>query len=252
MGRNAARYATPSSSIETLAEYRRTRDRQLRDEIVAANVGLAYSAAYRFKGRGAEVDDLAQVALLALVEAVDRFEPERGTPFSAFATLVIQGTLKHHLRDHTWVVRPPRSVQERSLAVMSCTDQLTNELCRRPSIEEIADRLGCSAQAVREARAAAAARFADGSTSRERDGWRTDVGAPDADLDRVESRVFVDSLLSRLPAWDRRIVEMRFYDEMVQRSIAERCGVSQMQVSRVLSRRLAELRDMAESDSSSS
>jgi RNA polymerase sigma-B factor len=244
--RRAARPAARFSSVEALIEYRRTRDRRLRDQIVAAHVRLAYSAAHRFRGRGAEVDDLAQVALLALVEAVDRFEPERGIAFSTYAMSTIQGTLKHHLRDRTWAVRPPRSVLERFLAVSASSEQLTNELRRRPSTEEIAERVGCSAEQVREALAVGAARFTAGPITLDTDEPPVDIGAADRVLDRVESRIVVDSLLSHLCARDRAIVEMRFYDELLQHSIAEHFGVSQMQISRVLARSLAELRDTAD------
>lgn len=218
----------------------------MRNQIVAAHVGLAYSAAHRLRGRGAEVDDLAQVALLALVEAVDRFEPERGYAFSTYALATILGTLKRHLRDRTWTVRPPRSVLERFLAVSACGEQLTNELRRSPSTEEIAERVECTPEQVREALAAGAARFTAGPIIRDGNVPPIDIGALDHVLDRVENRVVVDSLLSHLPAHHRTIVEMRFCDELLQKSIAERLGVSQMQISRVLARSLEALRGVGD------
>ena len=141
-------------------EYQQTRDHALRDRIVADNVPLAYAAARRFVGRGAESEDLQQVALLALVEAVDRFDPSRGVSFSSFAMPTIDGTLKRYLRDRTWHVRPARALQERILTVSAATERLTNQLGRPPSIDEIAAEIGEAPGDVRKAIDAGMVRYA--------------------------------------------------------------------------------------------
>ena len=125
-------------STHEFEDYRRTGDRRLRDRLVEAHVGLAYSIARRFEGRGEERDDLQQVALVALLQAVDRFDPSRGLAFSTFAQPTISGTLKRHLRDRTWLVRLPRALNERVLAVAKTEEHLTGTLRRTPTGEEIA------------------------------------------------------------------------------------------------------------------
>jgi RNA polymerase sigma-B factor len=236
--------ATPPSR-STFAEYQRTRDPVLRERLVEANVNIAYAAARRFTGRGEELEDLKQVALLALVQAVDRFDPSRGLAFSTFAVPTIIGTIKRHFRDRTWAVRPPRPVQERYLEVAALGETLTHELGRSPTIADIASRARCSEDEVHEALDAA-------HVHRRHDRWATDrdrsfaePGHLDEELDRVESRTIVEELLNGLPEREREIVKMRFYDGLAQSTIGQRVGLSQMHVSRLLAQSLTRLRVLA-------
>jgi RNA polymerase sigma-B factor len=226
-------------------EYQRTRDGRLRDRIVADNVPLAYAAARRFFGRGAESEDLQQVALLALVEAVDRFDPSRGASFSSFAVPTIEGTLKRHLRDRTWHVRPARALQERILTVAAATERLTNRLGRAPAIDEIADEIGAAPSDVRKAMDAGMVRYAQPLPVYDADQSPAEFAWIDRRLGGAEDRVDVAELLSRLPERERRIVQMRYFDDMRQGSIAERFGLSQVQVSRLLERSMTTLRSAA-------
>jgi RNA polymerase sigma-B factor len=241
----ARRHAANTSESDLLLEYYYTRDPDLRDRIVADHVPLAKSVARRFAGRGAEIDDLRQVALLALVEAVDRFDPTRGLAFSTFAVPTVLGALKRYLRDRAWSIRPPRRLQERYLAVSAVIETLTNELGRRPSDEEVATRAACSPDEVREALGVADVRHIDRTLTNNGYEPRTDAHTVDHDVESVETRMIVDSLLAQLPERERAIVKMRFFDEMAQRSIAQTVGLSQMQISRLLTRSLGELRDTA-------
>lgn len=222
-------------------ELRRTGDPALRDHIVGATVGLARWVARRFAGRGEELDDLDQVALLALVKAVDSFDPEYGCSFATFAVAKILGELKRHFRDHAWVIRPPRAVHNRALELAGLTESLTHELHRSPTPGELAYRSGYSERLVREAMntLVACRSCTDGTV-----GFSSDVDAPadDPGLEDTENRVTVAQLLDHLPARDRELVRLRFYGEHSQANIARHLGVSQMHVSRRLARTLADLR----------
>ncbi|HYL52239.1 MAG TPA: sigma-70 family RNA polymerase sigma factor [Acidimicrobiia bacterium] len=227
------------------AEYQLTRDRGLRDRLVEGHLNMAYAAARRFAGRGEDLEDLKQVALLALVQAVDRFDPSMGLAFSTFATPTIVGTLKRHLRDRTWAVRPPRPVQERYLELAALGEALTHELGRSPTMAEIATRAKCSEDQVHEALDAASVHRRHDALASDRSGPFSEPGRIDQELDRVETRATVEDLLDALPEREREIVKMRFYDGLAQSAIAHRIGVSQMQVSRLLAQSLTHLRGLA-------
>jgi len=234
--------ATATSLFE---KYRRTGDRRLRDRIVSEHVGLAYTAARRFRGHGTEFDDLCQVALLALVEAVERFDPARGAKFSTFATPTITGSLKRYLRDRTWHVRPGRALQDCSLVVSAAINTLTNELKRTPTVDEIASYSACTSNEVRMAMGATALRFAEQLPAFDDEQPTIDLAALDAELAGVEDRVMVDELLANLSDYERSVIEMRYFDDMLQAPIAERVGATQVQISRVLARSLTVLREAA-------
>jgi RNA polymerase sigma-B factor len=227
------------------AEYRRTHDRDLRNELVEAHVRLAEFLARRFQHRGEPLDDLRQVALVGLLKAVDRFEPERGLQFSSFATPTIIGELKRHFRDKGWAVRVPRRIQELHLELEQTVATLTQDLQRPPLTAEIAERAGAWEEDVLEAMEANSlyrlpsidAARTDGETraSDERS------GVEDEEFDAVEDRVAVRELLSVLPARERRIVWLRFFEGRTQSEIATDVGISQMHVSRLLSKSLETL-----------
>jgi RNA polymerase sigma-B factor len=231
------------SSEAEFAEYRRTRDRALRDRIVGAHVGLAYSIARRFEGRGEERDDVRQVALIALVQAVERFDPSRGLAFSTFAAPTIIGTLKRHLRDRSWLVRPPRSVNERSLEVGAVSEWLTASLGRIPTSDEVGVAGGWTRREVEEATVVATThRLYERETL---ESANVVMFAVDGDVEQATDRVALAGLLDELKPRERRIVGLRYLDEKTQSEIAERVGLSQMHVSRLLTRSLDTLRETA-------
>lgn len=235
---------------EAFAEYARTGDVVLRDRLVEAHMGLASYLARRFANRGQPLDDLIQVASLGMLKAVDRFDPGLGIEFSTYATTTIVGELKRHLRDKGWAVRAPRRMQELYLNLSQVIDTLGQELGRSPTISEMANEVGASEEEVLEAlEAGQAYRFAsldapkgDGEGG-ESLGDR--IGHEDTELDRVEGRATLDPLLRQLPLRQRQVVELRFFEGLTQSEIARRLGISQMQVSRLLTRSVAQLRSLA-------
>jgi len=232
-------------------EYRRTQDRDLRNQIIEANLGLAESLARRYGGRGERSEDLSQVAMLGLLKAVERFEPERGLAFSSFAAPTIEGELKRHFRDKRWAVHMPRRLQEQSLEVNQCLATLAQRYGRSPTLAEVAAETGFTEETVLEAleagRAAVAASL-DAQTAGSDEGPRSAVdqlGQDDRELERVEQRLAITTLLATLPARERQMISLRFFDGLPQAEIARRFGISQMQVSRLLSRSLERLRGVA-------
>lgn len=229
--------------------YRDTRDPAIRERLVSAHFGLATSLAARFGSRNESPDDLHQAALLGLVHAIDRFDPDRGVQFTTFAWATISGELKRHFRDRTWGVRVPRRLQELYLSTSEATDTLTHDLKRSPTVAEVAERVGCSEEDVLEAMEARQA-YRLGSIDASSGGDDADTGMqlPEAEsgFRQVEQRAVLDSLLDRLPERDRQIIRMRFTEELTQAEIATKIGVSQMHVSRLLSASLQRLRAYAE------
>ena len=235
-----------------LEEYARTADKGLRDEIVASQVGLAEYLARRFKNRGEPIEDLIQVALLGLLKAVERFDPGRGLEFSTFATPTIVGELKRHFRDKGWAVRVPRRVQELHLRMGTVVNGLSQELGRSPTIPEIAARAEVSVDEVLEAMEAGRAyRFCsiDAPAGEDEDRVASpaaaQLGEDDTGLEEVEQRMLLSPLIASLPKREQMIIHLRFFRGMTQSEIASRLGISQMHVSRLLARSLAQLRDRA-------
>lgn len=235
-------------------EYQVSRDVGIRDEIVEGHYRLARHLARRFENRGVALDDLEQVAALGLLKAVERFEPDRGIEFSTFATPTILGELKRHFRDKGWAVRVPRRVQELHMRVNSVVNELTNRLGRSPSIAEIAQAARASEDEILEAMEASQAyRSAPLERSSPDGDGGTYEGAhlayDDAGPFHVENQMLVEELLETLPPREQLMVRLRFYEEMTQSEIADRLDISQMHVSRLLSRCLELLRvRLAEAD----
>jgi RNA polymerase sigma-B factor len=231
--------------------YRRTGDRRVRDELVEEHAPLAQFLARRFANRGEPIDDLVQVALVGLLKAVERFDPGRGLQFSTFATPTILGELKRHFRDRGWAVRVPRRVQELHLQLGRIVATLGQEQGRSPTPAEVAERAGCSEEDVLEAMEAGSLYrlvSLDGPATRDEDEaseLAACLGDDDPGFEQIERRAELDDLLAVLPDRERRIVELRFFDGMTQSEIAERVGVSQMHVSRLLARSLETLRGEA-------
>lgn len=229
------------------AEYARTGDRRIRDELVMEHHDLARTLARRYRGRGEPVDDLEQVAMLGLVKAVDRFDPQRGIAFPNFAVPTIQGELKRHFRSQ-WIVRVPRSLQERVLDLGRAIDELTNAKGRSPTLPELAAAMGDTEELLleaMEARLAYSAVALDPPDQTGGDPSGAALGREDGRMGAVERNLLVDALLRRLGPREQLIIRLRFFDEMTQSEIAARVGLSQMQVSRLIRHSLAHLRALA-------
>jgi RNA polymerase sigma-B factor len=219
---------------------------------VAESQGLAISLAGRFAGRGEERDDLNQVALLGLTRAIDRFDPDRGIELTTFAAITILGDLKRHFRDQSWMVRPPRRVHDLYLRAQRALDELTQLLGRSPTVAELAQDLEVTIEDVVEAMEAGGLRHLrsiDAPAGGDGDDGGSDLdrrfGHEDEDLARADGRAMLPALMNRLPEREREMVRLRFLEGMSQSEIAKRMGVSQMQVSRLLARTLADLREWA-------
>lgn len=233
------------TSRESFLEYHRTRDPRLRDELVNRHLGLAYSAARGFCGRGEDLDDLRQVASMALIQAVERFDPERGWTFSTYATPTIVGTLKRHFRDRAWAVRPPRPIQERCLHVAEAIEHLTAQLRNTPTISDIAAHGGWTEDQVRETLGALQHRRHLSLDVHDDENGLPEPGGVDPDLLDVEPRAMVASLLDALDSRECEIVKMRVFDGLAQQEIGRRLGLSQTYVSRLLTRSMRRLREAA-------
>jgi RNA polymerase sigma-B factor len=229
--------------------YAASKDPVVRDRLVDIHAPLAYGLASRFLHRGESADDLQQVALMALVKAVERFDPSRGLQFSTFATPTVLGELKRHFRDKAWVIRLPRRLHDRYLSVQRARDDLAQELGRSPTISELSERVGTSAEEILETLEASDARglrSLDSPPAGSDDRDLSEVlGAFDDRLASVERRATLAQLLARLSARERKVVELRFYDGLTQMQIAEKLGTNQMHVSRLLARSLRRLRALA-------
>jgi RNA polymerase sigma-B factor len=221
-----------------------SQDPRQRDELITLHLGLAHQLARRFAGRGEQHDDLVQVASIALVKAVDRFDPERGVQFSTFAAKCIIGELKRHFRDRGWAVRAPRRIQELYLEIGHSIDQLSQELGHPPTVPELARAVGASVEAVLEAiEAGRGYRTASLDAPDARSQTMADsLGVDDAQLSNVEERSVLGDALRALPERDQVILRLRFIDGLTQSEIAKRLGVSQMHISRLLATSLAQLR----------
>jgi RNA polymerase sigma-B factor len=189
--------------------------------------------------------------MLGLLKAVERFEPERGLAFSSFAAPTIEGELKRHFRDKRWAVRMPRRLQELSLEVNQSLSGLAQRYGRSPTVAELAAETGLSEETVLEALEAGRAAVAtslDAPGSGDGTGQRSpadQLGEGDRELERVEQRLALSSLLDTLPERERKIIGLRFFEGLPQAEIARRFGISQMQVSRLLARSLERLRTVA-------
>jgi RNA polymerase sigma-B factor len=235
-------------------EYRRTGDRALRDALFERMMPLAHQVALRYQASHEPLDDLIQVARLGLLKAIDRFDPERGVAFSSFAVPTMAGELKRHFRDTSWSVHLPRGLQERVLRAEEAERRLTSRTGRAPSIQELALEAGLTIEQTLEALQATSARESrsldEPLGGRDDDGQSrtiaTALGGSDDGYELVEDRAAIGAAMTCLTKRERLIVRLRFEEEMTQAQIAQRIGVSQMQVSRLLRRCLTKLRDVAE------
>jgi len=219
----------------------------LRDGIVAVHLGLAYRIAARYQRSGPGWEDVRQIAALALVEAVDRFDPGVGAVFSAFAAPTISGTIKRHFRDDRWMVKPPRPIKDLRLRIRASSDSLAQRLGRVPTVADLADDLACSPEQIGEAlRADEAARplSLDAPIRTAGDGITVAaiVGRPDNAYSHVENVETLRPLLAGLSERAQNVLAMRFAAGLTQTEIANRMGCSQMHISRLLRASIGELR----------
>src|SRR3954453_21465654 len=226
----------------------RAGDLAARDRLIERHMPLARSLAVQYRHAREPLDDLCQVANLGLVKAVDRFDPDRGIAFTSYAVPTILGELKRHFRDRTWAIHLSRGVQESIARVDKATEALRAQLGHYPSARKVAEHCGMTVEEVTEARLAdSASRTAslDAPAQREESDLGDLLGRNDVGLTRVEDALWIEQLSGSLTPREREILRLRFVEDLVQREIAERVGISQMHVSRVLRRALAHLADAA-------
>ena len=220
----------------------------LRAELITGYLPVARNIAHRFLHRGDNIDDLEQVATVGLIGAVDRFEPDRGIDFLSFAVPTITGELRRHFRDRSRTIRIPRRIIQQQAGLFEAANELTQRLRRAPRPSELAERLDISREEVIEvlqAHLTAYPSSLDAQPAEDERAGRTlaaSIGAVDPGLGLVEDRMAVVPLLAQLPDRERRILQLRFFHDMTQTEIAALTGISQMHVSRLLSRTLAALR----------
>lgn len=226
-------------------------DKSARDELIERHLPFAHRLAGRYRNSGEPMDDLRQVATLGLINAVDRYEPEAG-PFVRYAVPTILGELKRHFRDKRWMLRVPRSLQERGMVVTRTVELLYTRLGRSPSPRDIAEEAGLTLEEVLEAMDLSTAYSPtplDAPFGGDEDGGRTlgeTLGSNDSGYELIELGNSVAPAFHALPEREQAILKLRFVDDLTQADIAERVGISQMHVSRLIRRALGQLNDAAE------
>ena len=223
-------------------------DPEVRDELVRMHLPLVEYLARRFRNRGEPLEDLVQVATIGLIKSIDRFDLERGVEFSTYATPTIVGEIKRHFRDKGWAIRVPRRLQELKLTLTKATGELSQTLGRSPTVSELAAHLGLQEEEILEGLESANAYSAvslDATDSGDDDSPAVSdsLGMIDEALEGVEYRESLKPLLDKLPAREKKILVLRFFGNMTQSQIAAELGISQMHVSRLLARTLAQLRE---------
>ena len=218
-----------------------------REGLVHLHLPLVEHCARRFRNRGEPFEDLVQVGTIGLLKAVDRFDTDRGVEFSTYATPTILGEIKRHFRDKGWAIRVPRRLQELRMQIGGATAELTQQLGRSPTPRELAETIGCSVEEILEglesSNAYATLSLDAGDTNDDGPGSMLDsIGVDDIGLEHVEVRESLKPLLDQLDPREKRILLLRFFKNMTQSQIAEEIGVSQMHVSRLLTRTLEQLR----------
>ncbi len=234
---------------ELFRRYKEEGDMDAREKLVMSHLNLVRFLANKFKNRGEPIDDLMQVGYLGLLKAIDRFDPARGLEFTTYATPTIMGEIKRHFRDKGWSVRVPRRLQELSAKVNQATDELTTELQRSPTVEEIARYLDATVDEVLEAMESSSAYS---SVPLEAPGSSDSDDAPsvldryaseDSELAFTDDRLVIEEALAGFSPREREVIELRFVKGMTQIEIAQKLGISQVQVSRLLRRTLKKIQD---------
>lgn len=239
---------------EQFVAYRASGDRRQRNALVEAHLNTVDYFVSRYSRRGVAEDDLRQVAFLALIKAVERFDPDRGVGFGTFASRTIDGEIKRYFRDRTWSVRPPRRAQELHLALRRADETLHHRLGRSPTVAELAVEVDATVDEVIEGLEAGTAYSA---TSLDRPEGHDDdasplgdrlLGAGDRGFVHVDQAMVVRQLLDELPEREREVIRLRFFENLTQPEIAELTGVSQSYLSRIIRRTLVELRQRLDED----
>jgi RNA polymerase sigma-B factor len=233
---------------DLLRRYHEQGDRAARQQLIERYMSLVRSLARRYASRGEQLDDLVQIGAIGLIKAIDRFDINRGVELTTYATPNIIGEIKRHFRDHGWAVRVPRGLQELSIQLMRVVEQLTGELSRSPTIAELAEATGATEEEVLEAletgRAYSPLSLSVGSSG---DDDELDplelLGGDDHEYEVSEDRAVLEPGLRVLDERERLILQLRFYEGLTQSQIAQRVGISQMHVSRLIRRALEKARN---------
>lgn len=234
---------------ELFRRYKEEGDEDARSQLIVNHLNLVRFLASKFKNRGEPLEDLVQVGTIGLIKAIDRFDPSRGLEFTTYATPTIMGEIKRHFRDKGWSVRVPRRLQELSAKVNQATDELTNELQRPPSVDEIAQHIGASVDDVLEAMESSSAYS---SVPLETSGSDADDDAPavidhyasvDQNLAASDDRMVLEEAIKEFSPREQEVIRMRFVDGLTQVEIAKKLGISQVQVSRLLRRTLKKVQE---------
>ena len=224
---------------------KRPLDESERERLILDHMPLVKALARRYANRGEPLDDLVQVGTIGLIKAIDRFDPTRGSSLASFAAPTILGEIRRHFRDRTWMVHVPRGVQDAHGVVNRTIDFLTSEFSRSPSVREVAEESGLTEEEVLDAMAAAVA-YQPLSLSRpsgpDEDDDPIDVAVEDEGFEWAEGRAAIGNRLAELPERERTIIVLRFKEGLTQSQIAQRVGISQMHVSRLLAKALEALR----------
>jgi RNA polymerase sigma-B factor len=237
----------PRDDTVLLRAHARTRDPRLRAQLVERYLPLARYAAARFNRSSEPFDDLLQVASIGLLKAIDRFDPDNGASFSSYALPTMLGELRRHFRDRSWVVRPPRDLQEDALKVERAITELQAAHGAAPTFEDVAERCGLTLEAVLEARQALEGRNATSlsATVGDDEGGAPVVerwlGTTDDGFTLAEQRATIGQLSAHLTLREREVVRLRFEEDLTQAEVGEIVGVSQMQISRILRTALTKL-----------
>lgn len=232
-------------------EWKRTRDPELRERLIHQHLNLVRFLARKFASKGEPLEDLIQVGTVGLINAVDRFDPERGVRFATYATPTVVGEIKRYFRDHGWAIKVPRHLQELNLAANKAMENLTHTLDRSPTVKEIAAAISASEEETLEALELGHL-YEPVSLEREMGSDETEtevtlsdyLGQEDISLERLALKQRLEQAVNRLSERERSIIDLRFYRGLPQTEVAKRLGISQMHVSRLQNRALARLRQM--------
>jgi len=243
-----ARARSRAADRELLRLYHEEGDVVARERLVQRHLPLVRSLARRYAGRGEPLEDIEQVGAIGLLKAIDRFELERDVSLATYATPNVVGEIKRHFRDKGWAIRVPRALQELNARMSSTIDRLTSKLGHSPSIAEIAAALDATPEEVLEAIEVGSAyttlSLSGGPTAEDGEGDPLEaIGEEDSEFERSEDRASLAPALRQLPPREREILRMRFEEGLPQTQIAERVGLSQMHVSRLIRKSLAIMRD---------
>jgi RNA polymerase sigma-B factor len=246
--KNAKLIWDKSRTRELFRRYKEEGDEEARSQLIVSHLNLVRFLAAKFANRGEPLEDLVQVGTIGLIKAIDRFEPSRGLEFTTYATPTILGEIKRHFRDKGWSVRVPRRLQELSAKVNHATEKLTVQLQHSPTVDEIADYLNVSPDEVLEAMESGEAYSSvpletSGSDDDDSLSVLDRIGEEDPELSATDDRIMLDRVLSEFTPKEQEVVKLRFYQGLTQAEIAERLGISQVQVSRLLRRTLKRMQE---------